>query len=50
MISRPKEKSANDIPDIQPPPAPDILPGDPEGMKPVNEPSVDNPQRTNVND
>ena len=36
----------NDIPDMEPSPAPDILPGDPEGLKPVKEPVKDKPRRT----
>jgi hypothetical protein len=45
MDPDPKDKSQNDIPDIEPPPAPDILPGDPEGLKPVKDPEKQKPQR-----
>ena len=48
MTSGPKD-IPNDIPDMEPLPAPDILPGDPEGMKPVKEPVKDIPQRAKQN-
>jgi hypothetical protein len=45
MNSKPRPEPANDIPDLEPPPAPDILPGDPEGVKPVKEPGREKSQR-----
>ena len=36
---------SRDVPDMDPPPAPDIAPGDPEGIKPVDEPGGRRPQR-----
>lgn len=40
-----KPEPANDIPDMETPPAADILPGDPEGLKPVKEPEKEKPNR-----
>ena len=39
-----KPEPANDIPDMEPPPAPDILPG-PEGLRPVKEPGKEKANR-----
>jgi hypothetical protein len=46
MTSDPKpSKPDNDIPDMEPPPASDILPGDPKGLGPVKEPRNEKPNR-----
>ena len=46
MIADPKDPAQDqEIPDVEPAPAPDIAPGDPGGLKPVKEPFPNRPKR-----